>query len=71
MELPIIGNMAPLFKLSNQRGEPVSLKSFRGERHVVLYFYPKAMTPGCTMQACDIRDHRAALEALDTGGWGG
>lgn len=66
MELPLIGNMAPLFKLPNQRGELVNLKDFRGERHIVLYFYPKAMTPGCTAQACGIRDHQAAFAALDT-----
>jgi len=39
---------------------------FRGEKNVVLYFYPKAMTPGCTNQACGIRDSRKALQKLDT-----
>lgn len=57
MAFPKIGNMAPAFTLIDQHGEKVSLKDFRGKSHVVLYFYPKAMTPGCTTQACGIRDH--------------
>ncbi|MCK9505040.1 MAG: thioredoxin-dependent thiol peroxidase [Porticoccaceae bacterium] len=66
MELPVIGNMAPAFNLLNQRGEKVSLKDFRGAKNVVLYFYPKAMTPGCTTQACGIRDSKAEFDRLDT-----
>lgn len=66
MEYPKIGNMAPAFTLLNQRGEKVSLKDFRGKKHVVLYFYPKAMTPGCTTQACGIRDSRQDFDKLDT-----
>lgn len=66
MAFPKIGNIAPAFTLEDQRGESVSLKSFRERHNVVLYFYPKAMTPGCTAQACGLRDRRAALEALDT-----
>lgn len=66
MDLPIIGNMAPTFSLHNQRGEKVAIKDFRGDKHVVLYFYPKAMTPGCTVQACGIRDSKAAFAKLDT-----
>jgi thioredoxin-dependent peroxiredoxin len=50
------GDAAPEFELPNQDGEPVALSSLRGRR-VVLYFYPKADTPGCTTQACGIRDH--------------
>ncbi|MEX2489371.1 MAG: thioredoxin-dependent thiol peroxidase [Pseudomonadales bacterium] len=61
MTLPKIGNMAPVFTLPNQDDKKVSLKDFRGEKHVVLYFYPKAMTPGCTTQACGVRDHKAKL----------
>jgi peroxiredoxin Q/BCP len=49
------GGPAPDFTLSDQDGEPVSLSSLRG-RWVALYFYPKADTPGCTKQACGIRD---------------
>lgn len=48
------GNTAPAFKLPSDEGE-VSLKDFKGKT-VVLYFYPKDMTPGCTTQACDFRD---------------
>ncbi len=66
MELPKIGNMAPTFTLLNQNGEKVALKDFKGEKHVVLYFYPKAMTPGCTVQACGIRDSESAFAAANT-----
>jgi peroxiredoxin Q/BCP len=51
------GQIAPDFTLPDQDGEDVSLSSLRGAP-VVLYFYPKADTPGCTTQACGIRDHR-------------
>ena len=54
------------FSLKNQNGETVSLKDFRGEKNVVLYFYPKASTPGCTTQACGLRDAMGELEKLDT-----
>lgn len=65
MAFPKIGNLAPNFKLLNQDSEYVDLKSLRGKT-VVLYFYPKAMTPGCTTQACGIRDSKASLAKLDT-----
>lgn len=55
------GTQAPDFTLPNQDGEPVTLSSLRGGP-VVLYFYPKASTPGCTTQACGVRDHRADYE---------
>ena len=55
------GDTAPGFTLPDQDGNPVSLSDFRGET-VVLYFYPKANTSGCTTQACGVRDHRAAYE---------
>jgi thioredoxin-dependent peroxiredoxin len=55
---PGTGDLAPDFTLPDQDGEQVSLSSFRGKT-VVLYFYPKADTPGCTTQACGVRDHRA------------
>lgn len=66
MAFPKIGNLAPAFTLTNQDGEKVSLKDFRGEKNVVVYFYPKASTPGCTTQACGIRDAKAELAELDT-----
>ncbi len=53
-----IGKKAPTFTLQNQLGEHISLEDFKGKR-VVLYFYPKDMTPGCTTQACDFRDAHA------------
>src|SRR5258706_6580469 len=56
------GLPAPDFELPDQDGEPVSLSGLRGRR-VVLYFYPKADTPGCTTQACGVRDHRGDYEA--------
>ena len=61
MALPETGKIAPMFTLPDQHGEKVSLKSLRG-KPVVLYFYPRADTPGCTVQACGIRDHRAELK---------
>ena len=56
------GTRAPEFTLPDQNGDEVALADFRGQP-VVLYFYPKADTPGCTTQACGIRDHRADYEA--------
>jgi len=66
MTFPKPGNMAPAFTLRDQDGNKVSLKQFRGDKNVVLYFYPKAMTPGCTVQACGIRDSQKQLASLDT-----
>jgi len=56
------GQQAPDFTLPDQDGEPVTLSAQRG-KPVVLYFYPKADTPGCTTQACGIRDHSADYDA--------
>jgi thioredoxin-dependent peroxiredoxin len=61
---PEPGDQAPDFTLPDQDGTPVSLSALRG-RTVVLYFYPKADTPGCTTQACGVRDHRADYERAD------
>ena len=58
------GTLAPDFTLPNQDGEPVTLSSLRG-KPVVLYFYPKADTPGCTTQACSVRDHSDDYAARD------
>ena len=55
------GSPAPEFSLLDQDGRPVALADFRG-RKVVLFFYPAAMTPGCTTEACDFRDSLASLE---------
>ena len=66
MAFPKIGNLAPAFTLLDQSGEKVSLKQFRDQSNVALYFYPKAMTPGCTVQACGIRDSKKALKKANT-----
>jgi peroxiredoxin Q/BCP len=55
------GDPAPDFTLPDQDGEPVTLSDLRGQT-VVLYFYPRADTPGCTTQACGVRDHTADYE---------
>ncbi|GAB1257345.1 thioredoxin-dependent thiol peroxidase [Aurantivibrio plasticivorans] len=65
MTFPKVGNLAPAFSLKDQDGNKVSLKDFKGKNTVVLYFYPKAMTPGCTMQACGIRDHKKDFDKRD------
>jgi peroxiredoxin Q/BCP len=65
MSHPKIGKTAPAFKLLNQEGISVDLKSLKG-KIVVLYFYPKAMTPGCTTQACGIRDSKKEFTKLNT-----
>ncbi len=57
------GHTAPDFELPDQDGNPIRLSDLRGGL-VVLYFYPKADTPGCTTQACGIRDHRADYDAI-------
>lgn len=62
MEHPKVGNMAPTFSLQDQDGNTVSLKDFRGKQSVVLYLYPRASTPGCTLQACGLRDTEAELK---------
>jgi thioredoxin-dependent peroxiredoxin len=58
------GDKAPDFTLPDQDGNEVSLEKLTG-KNVVLYFYPKADTPGCTTQACGVRDHRADYENAD------
>ncbi|MFC0315912.1 thioredoxin-dependent thiol peroxidase [Gordonia phosphorivorans] len=55
-----VGDIAPLFTLPDADGNPVSLSDYAG-RKVLVYFYPAAMTPGCTKQACDFRDNLAEL----------
>lgn len=57
-----VGQPAPDFTATDQHGKPVSLAQFRGKQ-VVLYFYPKDSTPGCTAQACNLRDNHTALTA--------
>ncbi len=64
MSFPKIGNKAPAFTLKNQLGEVVKLSELKGKK-VVLYFYPKAMTPGCTTQACALRDVQAEYDSVN------
>ena len=63
MTLPKIGNLAPAFTLSDQDGDNHTLKDYKGQI-VLVYFYPKALTPGCTVQACGLRDSSKALAKL-------
>lgn len=56
-----VGDSAPEFSLRNAQGETISLSDYRGEK-VVVYFYPKAATPGCTIEACDFRDNLNSLK---------
>lgn len=63
---PALGRLAPAFSLLNQDGKKISLKDFLGRKNVILYFYPRAMTPGCTVQACGIRDSIEDFKALNT-----
>ena len=65
MPFPKIGNLAPKFALQDHDGNAVSLSDFKGKSAVVVYFYPKAMTPGCKVQACGIRDSKRKLGNLD------
>jgi peroxiredoxin Q/BCP len=57
-----VGDTAPAFSLADQEGNTVSLDSFRGQK-VLLWFYPKASTPGCTAEGCNLRDNFAELKA--------
>ena len=56
------GNKAPDFTALDQDGKKVKLSSFRDKKNIVLYFYPKDMTPGCTTQACDFRDQQKSFK---------
>ena len=58
------GDKAPAFTVQSDSGTKISLKDLKGKR-VVLYFYPKDMTPGCTQEACDFRDSMSRLKKLD------
>jgi peroxiredoxin Q/BCP len=59
------GKAAPAFTLTDQAGKPVSLADFAGKKNVLLYFYPRDDTPGCTKEACGFRDDLAAFKRLD------
>jgi len=59
-----ISQPAPKFTLQDQNGTATDLDSFKGKK-VLVYFYPRASTPGCTVQACALRDTKAELDALN------
>jgi peroxiredoxin Q/BCP len=61
-----VGDKAPLFTLLNQDDKKVSLADYLGKKRVLVYFYPKAMTPGCTTQAQGLRDIKAELDEHNT-----
>jgi peroxiredoxin Q/BCP len=60
------GEQAPLFSLKNANEQEINLADYIGKKQVLVYFYPKAMTPGCTVQAQGLRDQKSALDALNT-----
>ncbi len=60
-----VGDIAPDFVLNSQNGEKISLKAYRGKK-IVLYFYPKDMTPGCTKEACSFRDNYEKILGKNT-----
>ena len=60
------GDKAPDFKLQSSEGRAVSLADYKGKQRVVLYFYPKDDTPGCTIEACEFRDRIKKFERTDT-----
>ncbi|MFT7412795.1 MAG: peroxiredoxin Q/BCP [Paraglaciecola sp.] len=64
MQMLKVGDMAPPFSLPNQDNQTVSLSNFAGKK-VLVYFYPKAMTPGCTIQAQGLRDNQVSLANLN------
>ncbi len=64
--MPRVGSKAPDFNLLGTGGKRVTLKDFVGKKHLVLYFYPKDSTPGCTMEACAFRDALGSFEESDT-----
>lgn len=65
LDFPPLDQLAPQFTTTDQNGESISLADFKGKK-VVLYFYPKASTPGCTVQACGIRDSKSEFEKANT-----
>ncbi len=64
--MTIVGLDAFELELMASNGEKVKLSDFKGEKNIVLYFYPKDMTPGCTTEACDFKDHNESFKDLNT-----
>ena len=65
MALPKEGTKAPEFTLPSSEGKEISLKDYKGKSRVVLYFYPKDDTPGCTVEACEFRDNIRKMQKSD------
>jgi peroxiredoxin Q/BCP len=61
-----IGSQAPDFTSTDQHGKPFQLSSYKGKKNLVVFFYPKNFTPGCTAEACSFRDHYEAFMGADT-----
>ncbi len=70
MKTITVGETAPLFTLLDENSKEVALADFIGKKQVIVYFYPKAMTPGCTLQAQGLRDSKVELEKLNTVAFG-
>lgn len=66
MKTITVGEQAPLFSLKDENEQEINLSDYIGKKQVLVYFYPKAMTPGCTVQAQALRDNKSELEALNT-----
>ena len=66
MNTLVVGDDAPLFSLLDENEKTIDLKDFIGKKQVLVYFYPKAMTPGCTVQAQNLRDSQQALAEQNT-----
>ncbi len=66
MDTLAIGDIAPLFTLKNEKDKDIALADYIGKQQVLVYFYPKAMTPGCTVQAQGLRDSQNQLNELNT-----
>ena len=66
MKTITVGETAPLFTLLDENSDKVALADYIGKKQVLVYFYPKAMTPGCTVQAQGLRDSKSELEQLNT-----
>lgn len=61
-----VGELAPDFELPDQQGKSVKLSQLKGKSHVVIFFYPKDNTPGCTAQSCSFRDNYSGFRELNT-----
>jgi len=65
-EIPQVGKKAPAFTLPASTGTKIKLSDYAGKQNVILYFYPRDNTPGCTQEACDFRDNLAQLQTAET-----